>query len=36
MSSGTRLRVMVAMTGVGAAFFVGGWLLARKDPSSGR
>jgi hypothetical protein len=36
MSSGTQLRVMVAMTGVGAAFFVGGWLLARKDPNSGR
>jgi len=35
MSSGTQLRVMVAMTGVGAAFFVGGWLLARKDPHSG-
>jgi hypothetical protein len=32
MSSGTELRAMVALTGVGAAFFVVGWLLARNDP----
>jgi hypothetical protein len=32
MSSGTELRAMVALTGLGAAFFVVGWLLARNDP----
>jgi hypothetical protein len=32
MSSGTELRAMLALTGFGAAFFVGGWLLARRDP----
>jgi hypothetical protein len=30
MSSGSELRAMVALTGVGAAFFVVGWLLARN------
>jgi len=34
MSSGSQLRVMVALTGVGGAFFVAGWLLARKDPEA--
>ncbi len=33
MSSSTELRAMVALTGVGAAFFVVGWLLARNDPA---
>ena len=32
MSSGSQLRAMVALTGVGVAFFVVGWLLARNDP----
>lgn len=32
MSSSTELRAMVALTGVGGAFFVVGWLLARNDP----
>jgi hypothetical protein len=32
MSSGSQLRAMVSLTGVGAFFFVAGWLLARKDP----
>ena len=26
------MRRMLAMTGVGAALFVPGWLLSRKDP----
>jgi hypothetical protein len=36
MSSGSRLRAMVALTGLGVAFFVAGWLLARKDPEGRR
>jgi hypothetical protein len=32
MSSGSQLRAMVVLTGVGVVFFVGGWLLARNDP----
>jgi hypothetical protein len=36
MSSGSELRAMVALTGVGAAFFVVGWLLARNDPEGRR
>ena len=32
MSSGSQLRTMVALTGVGASIFVVGWLLARNDP----
>jgi hypothetical protein len=36
MSSGRQLRTMVALTGVGAAFFVAGWLLARRDPEAPR
>ena len=36
MSSGSQLRAMVALTGVGAAVFVAGWLLARKDPEAPR
>jgi hypothetical protein len=34
MSSGSQLRTMVALTGVGGALFVAGWLLARKDPEA--
>lgn len=36
MSSDSQLRTMVALTGVGAAFFVVGWLLARNDPEGRR
>jgi hypothetical protein len=36
MSSGSQLRAMVALTGVGAVFFVVGRLLARNDPEARR
>jgi hypothetical protein len=36
MSSGSQLRTMVALTGVGAAVFFAGWLLARNDPERRR
>ncbi len=36
MSSGSQLRAMVALTGVGVVFFVVGRLLARNDPEGRR
>ena len=36
MSSGSRLRAMLALTGAGVALFLVGWLLARNDPAGRR
>jgi hypothetical protein len=36
MSSGSQLRVMLALTGAGVVLFVVGWLLARNDPEGRR
>ena len=32
----SEMRPMLAVTGAGVAFFVSGWLLARKDPGEKR
>ena len=32
----SQMRPMLAMTGVGAAFFVVGWLLSKDDPEKKR
>lgn len=36
MPSGNQLRVMLALTATGVAFFVVGWRLASNDPESRR
>lgn len=32
----SQMRTMLGMTGVGAAFFVVGWLLSKEDPEKKR